>query len=206
MKNLANRFRKLSPTEKLLHLAPIVIWFSYFPNFQIGRGEGMNFEFSLPLIFAVIFCDCRRFRKLAELEKFDQRSHRLANWNFHFLEFFICNLGRKSSSCVFGFGRLGGFVARFFGDFELKKSVKNPQKSRKNLNLLGIFDVDFSDFSGDLWRFYRLGIVCWLFGAWFWLCATKRFCDRATVLRQFIARADFVGLVKISFGQKTFEI
>ena len=54
MKNLANKFRKLSPTEKLLHLAPIVIWFSYFPNFQIGRGEGMNFEFSLPLIFAVI--------------------------------------------------------------------------------------------------------------------------------------------------------
>ena len=55
MKNLANKFEGLSLSEKLLHLAPIVIWFSYFPNFQIGRGEGMNFEFSLPLIFAVIF-------------------------------------------------------------------------------------------------------------------------------------------------------
>ena len=97
-------------------------------------------------------------------------------------------------------------MAGFFGDFELKKSVKNPQKSRKNLNLLGVFDVDFGDFSGDLWRIYRLGLVRWLFGARFWFCSTKRFRDRAAIFRQFIARADFVGLGKISFGQKTLEI
>ncbi len=40
--------------EKILLLAPIFIWFSYAPNFHIGRGDGMNFEFSLTMIYVVI--------------------------------------------------------------------------------------------------------------------------------------------------------
>lgn len=39
----------------LLYFLPIAVWFSYFPQFHFGRGEGMNFEISISLIMAVIF-------------------------------------------------------------------------------------------------------------------------------------------------------
>lgn len=45
---------KLSFSEKIILLAPIVVWFSYYPNFHIGRAEGLNLEFSMPLIYVVI--------------------------------------------------------------------------------------------------------------------------------------------------------
>lgn len=45
---------KLSFSEKIILLAPIVVWFSYYPNFHIGRTEGLNLEFSMPLIYVVI--------------------------------------------------------------------------------------------------------------------------------------------------------
>jgi len=45
---------KLSFSEKIILLAPIVVWFSYYPNFHIGRAEGLNLEFSITLIYVVI--------------------------------------------------------------------------------------------------------------------------------------------------------
>lgn len=58
VKNKVEKFQqknaKLSFFEKMFLLSPILIWFSYFPNFHIGRGSGMNLEFSLPLIFCVV--------------------------------------------------------------------------------------------------------------------------------------------------------
>ena len=59
MKNISRwrstlRGIKLSFSEKIILLAPIVVWFSYYPNFHIGRAEGLNLEFSMPLIYVVI--------------------------------------------------------------------------------------------------------------------------------------------------------
>ena len=59
MKNLSRWYNtlqgiKLSFSEKIILLAPIVVWFSYYPNFHIGRAEGLNLEFSMPLIYVVI--------------------------------------------------------------------------------------------------------------------------------------------------------
>ena len=44
---------KLNIPERILLLAPIMVWFSYQPNFHIGRSEGMNIEFSLVMIYIV---------------------------------------------------------------------------------------------------------------------------------------------------------
>ncbi len=59
MKNISRWYNtlqgiKLSFSEKIILLAPIVVWFSYYPNFHIGRAEGLNLEFSMPLIYVVI--------------------------------------------------------------------------------------------------------------------------------------------------------
>lgn len=40
--------------EKVLLLAPIAVWFSYYPNLHIGRSDGTNLEFSISLIYIVI--------------------------------------------------------------------------------------------------------------------------------------------------------
>lgn len=45
---------KLSFSEKIILLAPIVVWFSYYPNIHITRLEGFNFEFSITLLYVVI--------------------------------------------------------------------------------------------------------------------------------------------------------
>lgn len=44
----------LSATEKILLFAPVVVWFSYYPNIHITRLEGFNFEFSITLLYVVI--------------------------------------------------------------------------------------------------------------------------------------------------------
>ena len=44
-------FSQFSRFEKLLAWAPLIIWFSYYPNFHIGRAEGMNMEFSIALLY-----------------------------------------------------------------------------------------------------------------------------------------------------------
>ena len=39
----------------LLYVLPAVLFFSYFPVISLGANESMNFEFSLPLIWLVVF-------------------------------------------------------------------------------------------------------------------------------------------------------
>lgn len=41
--------------ESLFVLSPFFLAFSYFPVINFGRGEGMNFEISVALIFCVVF-------------------------------------------------------------------------------------------------------------------------------------------------------
>lgn len=52
--------RKLSVSTKkiiyiLLYIWPAVLYFSYFPVMHLGADATMNFEFSLPLIYLVVF-------------------------------------------------------------------------------------------------------------------------------------------------------
>ena len=67
--------------EKMFLFSPIAVWFSYFPNFQIGRESGANLELSIPLIFcfalslAAIFEISKNFR-----QNFRQLSAKKAFW------------------------------------------------------------------------------------------------------------------------------
>jgi len=45
---------KASFTEKLVLLAPVAVWFSYFPTMSFGRQSGTNLELSIAVIYAVI--------------------------------------------------------------------------------------------------------------------------------------------------------
>ena len=54
MEKIKKLFIESTLLEKILLLAPIFIWFSYAPNFHIGRAEGMNFEFSLTMIYIIV--------------------------------------------------------------------------------------------------------------------------------------------------------
>ena len=48
MKNkIIQSTEKFSFFEKMFLFSPIVVWFSYFPNFQIGRESGTNLELSI---------------------------------------------------------------------------------------------------------------------------------------------------------------
>ena len=41
--------------KNLLNILPLFLFFSYYPVISLGRGEAMNFELSLPLIWLVVF-------------------------------------------------------------------------------------------------------------------------------------------------------
>lgn len=43
-----------SVTERLVLLAPVALWFSYFPTISFGRQSGTNLELSIAVIYAVI--------------------------------------------------------------------------------------------------------------------------------------------------------
>ena len=43
-----------SVTERLVLLAPVAVWFSYFPTISFGRQSGTNLELSITVIYAVI--------------------------------------------------------------------------------------------------------------------------------------------------------
>ena len=48
--------KRLSKFFKILILAaPLVLFFSYFPVIRLGTNGSMNFEFSLPLLWLVLF-------------------------------------------------------------------------------------------------------------------------------------------------------
>ena len=53
-KKLKNLINNTDISEKVLLFAPIVVWFSYQPNFHIGRNDGMNMEFSLVMIYIIV--------------------------------------------------------------------------------------------------------------------------------------------------------
>ena len=82
MKNkIIQSIEKFSFFEKMFLFSPIAVWFSYFPNFQIGRESGTNLELSIPLIFcfalslAAIFEISKNFR-----QNFRQLSAKKAFW------------------------------------------------------------------------------------------------------------------------------
>ena len=82
MKNkIIQSTEKFSFFEKMFLFSPIAVWFSYFPNFQIGRESGTNLELSIPLIFcfalslAAIFEISKNFR-----QNFRQLSAKKAFW------------------------------------------------------------------------------------------------------------------------------
>ena len=62
MMRLVNRVRQSLPswlvaasvTEKLVLLAPVALWFSYFPTISFGRQSGTNLELSITVIYAVV--------------------------------------------------------------------------------------------------------------------------------------------------------
>lgn len=62
MMRLVNKLRQSLPswlveasvTEKLVLLAPVALWFSYFPTISFGRQSGTNLELSITVIYAVI--------------------------------------------------------------------------------------------------------------------------------------------------------
>ena len=67
--------------EKMFLFSPIAVWFSYFPNFQIGRESGTNLELSIPLIF----CFALSLAAILEISKnfrqnFRQLSTKKAFW------------------------------------------------------------------------------------------------------------------------------
>ncbi len=45
---------RLKLYEALWLIAPVVVWFSYWPNFHFGQDGTMNFEISLPLAFLAL--------------------------------------------------------------------------------------------------------------------------------------------------------
>jgi hypothetical protein len=47
-------FLKYSLLEKVVLLAPVLVWFSYYPNFHFGTAGGANLEFSITLIYVVV--------------------------------------------------------------------------------------------------------------------------------------------------------
>lgn len=47
-------FLEYSLLEKVALLAPIAIWFSYYPNFHFGNVGGANIEFSIALIYVAV--------------------------------------------------------------------------------------------------------------------------------------------------------
>ena len=49
---MAQKLRKLY--EILWLAAPVVVWFSYYPNIHFGQDETMNFEISLPLVLLAV--------------------------------------------------------------------------------------------------------------------------------------------------------
>ena len=59
---LVNKLRQSLPswlaaasvTEKLVLLAPVALWFSYFPTISFGRQSGTNLELSIAVIYAVV--------------------------------------------------------------------------------------------------------------------------------------------------------
>ena len=59
---LVNKLRQSLPswlaaasvTEKLVLLAPVAVWFSYFPTISFGRQSGTNLELSIAVIYAVV--------------------------------------------------------------------------------------------------------------------------------------------------------
>ena len=82
MKNkIIQSTEKFSFFEKMFLFSPIAVWFSYFPNFQIGRESGTNLELSISLIFcfalslAAIFEISKNFRR-----NFQQLSAKKAFW------------------------------------------------------------------------------------------------------------------------------
>ena len=62
MMRLVNKLRQSLPswlaaasvTEKLVLLAPVALWFSYFPTISFGRQSGTNLELSIAVIYAVV--------------------------------------------------------------------------------------------------------------------------------------------------------
>ena len=62
MMRLVNKLRQSLPswlaaasvTEKLVLLAPVAVWFSYFPTISFGRQSGTNLELSIAVIYAVV--------------------------------------------------------------------------------------------------------------------------------------------------------
>ena len=54
LKKLGSFWRGLTWLQRLWLLAPIVMWFSYWPNISFGSDSTMNYELSIVLIHAVI--------------------------------------------------------------------------------------------------------------------------------------------------------
>ena len=52
--HLSSWLIKASFTEKLVLLAPVAVWFSYFPTISFGRQSGTNLELSIAVIYAVV--------------------------------------------------------------------------------------------------------------------------------------------------------
>lgn len=53
LEQLANL--RLDLFEKvLLLMAPVMVWFSYYPNLHFGKSDGMNLELSLTLVYIVV--------------------------------------------------------------------------------------------------------------------------------------------------------
>lgn len=65
-------WRKYSLFEKLLFATPLVVWFSYQPNFYFNQIGGMNIELSLPLVFIAMLA-------LAGLPQIFNQRRKLAN-------------------------------------------------------------------------------------------------------------------------------
>ena len=71
--------QRLNKTFKLLlHVLPVVLFFSYYPIISLGSNESMNFELSLPLIWLLVFdvlgfvmsvCDRMVLKKLKKMRK-----------------------------------------------------------------------------------------------------------------------------------------
>lgn len=51
---MLRQFADLCLFDKLLLLAPLVVWFSYQPNIYLGRSSAMNIELSLVLIYVAV--------------------------------------------------------------------------------------------------------------------------------------------------------
>lgn len=54
LKKLSSFWRGLTWLQRLWLLAPVAMWFSYWPNISFGSDSTMNYELSIVLIYAVI--------------------------------------------------------------------------------------------------------------------------------------------------------